>query len=77
MITKYGLYDRNTKRHKWRLASIVFNKDLANRQAAALVKQARANGYETYEVGVVAAGTASPVKLPEKLPAGTSLLAYW
>ena len=76
MKTKYGLYDRNTKRHKWRLASIVFNKDLARRQAAALVKQARDNGFEAYEVAVVTATVASPVALPEKLPANTPLVAF-
>lgn len=52
MKTFYGLYGRNTTKHKWRLQSVVFDEELANLQAFALVEQAKHNGYDMFEIKI-------------------------
>jgi len=59
---KWGVYLRQTSRHKWRLATVVFNPDLAAGQKEALVTQAHSAGQKQTEGQVIVYGSGVPIQ---------------
>lgn len=53
---RFGIYLRQTTRHKWRLTSILLNPDTAAGHKEALITQARSEGRTQTEGRVVAYG---------------------
>ncbi len=47
------LYDRNSKRHKWRLAGLMLSYQTAEQAGIGLTEQARGRGYTEYETSIL------------------------